>query len=129
MEVTVNASFCFWETLTAFCALPALITTEAERSSGVSFSIVVMVILALPAGPLVGETEHQLSARELITDTVQGADELNEIVLLPPSAEKSDVEVGNVMFGCEGVGAGSSNSSPPPEQAVTIVIKNDSSHQ
>ena len=106
--------------------LPALMIMDAERSSGVSLAIVVTVIFALPAPPLVGEIVHQLSARVLTTLAVHGADDVNVMVLLPPSVVKSDIEESNVIVGCVGVGlgagVGSSGSSPPFEQAVISAI-------
>ena len=129
-EVTVKASFCFCETVIVFCVLPALMTTDAERSSGVSLAVVRMVILASPALPPVGETEHQPSARLLITSAVQAAEVLNVTTWLPPSTVKSEADSSKVMDGWEGVGSGSGSvpSSPPPEQATIHTMSPNSSH-
>lgn len=47
-----------------------MITIWAKRSSEVLFAVVVTVIVASPASPLVGEIVHQSSARVVITSAV-----------------------------------------------------------
>lgn len=65
----------------------------ASRSSGVSFAVVVTVMVALPALPEVGETVHQDSARVVATEIAQSEVAVNEIFSLPPSVENVGVGV------------------------------------
>ena len=81
--VTVSASFCFCVTFIVLLVEPALMITDAERSSGSVFSFVVIVIVAFPALPLVGDTLHQESARTFTAEAVQDVETL-KVMLIPP---------------------------------------------
>ena len=59
-----------------------MITTEAVRLSGVSFAVTDIEISQLPAGPLVGFTEHQEAARVFIASAVHAPDAVNDIYKL-----------------------------------------------
>ena len=110
--VTVRASLCFWLTVTVLDNSPAFMTTDAERSSGVWFAAAVMQIVASPASPLVGLTEHQLSARLFKQSALQASLDTIDTYPSPPSAEKSTDETLRVSsaFGLSGVG---SSVEPP----------------
>lgn len=60
-------------------------TTEAERLSGVVFSFTVMLIVAAPAPPLVGDTLHQLSALVLMIEALHDELAVKETFVLPPA--------------------------------------------
>lgn len=68
-------------------AVPALITTEADLSSGALFSFAVIIIAPPPAVPDAGDTEHQLSARSLMTEALQLVEAVNETAILSPFSE------------------------------------------
>ena len=81
--MTVSASFCFWDIFIICDDVPAFRMMDALRSSGVSLSVVVIVMLALPAGPLLGFIVHQESARVFRISAVQSSDEENVISVDP----------------------------------------------
>ena len=121
-EVTVSASFCFCETAIVFDAVPALMRTEALRSSGVSLSFDLIVIDASPAVPLCGITLNQPSARSLIISAIQSAVAENE--MLSSSANSSNeikdllIVISSLGLSGEGVGLSFLSSSPSFEQAT-----------
>ena len=82
--VTVSASFCFCVTFIVLLVEPALMITDAERSSGSVFSFVVIVIVAFPALPLVGDTLHHESARTFTAEAVQAVEALKVTFVEPP---------------------------------------------
>ena len=72
-------SSCF--TSIAFSVSPDLITTLARRSLELSLVVVVTVMVASPASPLVGDTVHQSMARVLVTSAVHGSAAKNFITV------------------------------------------------
>ena len=106
-DVTVSASFCFCETAIVFDAVPALMRTDALRSSGVSLSFALIVIDASPAVPLWGVTLNQPSARSFTISAIQSAVAENEILSSSANSSNETEDLLSVIVGVVGV-------LPPP---------------
>lgn len=68
---------------------PQLIVMVAERTSWLSFGMVVMLICAFPARPLLGSILHYPIERVSITEAVHSLLAVNDIVAFPPADEKA----------------------------------------
>lgn len=97
---------------------------EAERSSGSVFGFAVIVMVAAPAFPLVGDTLHQASARSLTACALHAVDALKVTLKVPPSvaiAGLGSVPVASSILSVglgTGVGSVLSGSLFPQENAI-----------
>ena len=87
------------------------------------------VIVALPAAPLVGFIEHQLSAREFITSAVHASEAVNVIEDAPPLVVKLVLLTSSVIVGAGGfdgllLGVPSPVSESPSEHAQNAIEAN-----
>ena len=70
-----------------------LIVMVAERTSWLSFGMVVMLICAFPARPLLGSILHHPIERVSITEAVHSLLAVNDIVAFPPADEKGRFKI------------------------------------
>lgn len=90
------------------------------------FAFTVIVMVAAPVLPLVGNILHQLSARVLMACAVHAVDALKDIVIVPPSVGMTGFvsvpAVNSILFSGCGVGVGSVFSGSPLSHEKVVFI-------